>query len=203
MSFMNFGNVYGEVINRLGNRSDITSRAKQWVNQAHFSIGTSYKFYELEVKATSSTSASVRSYSLPTDLRVILSLRDTSNNRKLNLGDWRTFDKLNQVTGKPSRYIRFGSTFELDPTPDAIYNLSLRYLKRLASLLNDSDDFILPDEWIEAIILRACWIGSTSLQMFESANIFKSEYELYIMERKPDYMDSSFDNESGVGIRVD
>lgn len=201
MSYMDFSEIYGEVINRLGNRTDITTRAKQWVNQAQFSISTSYRFFELETSVTGSTTASTRSYSLPSDLRAILSLRDTSNNTKLGLADWRTFDKLNQTTGKPSRYTRFGSSFELDPTPDATYNLSLRYLKRVASLVNDTDEPVLPDEWIEAIILRACWIGSASLQMFEQATAFKDEYVLYVSERKPDQMESAFDAESGVGIR--
>jgi len=201
MAYMNFLAIYTEVISRLGNRTDITTRAKQWVNQAQFSIATSYRFFELEVSVTGSTTSSTRTYSLPSDLRVILSLRDTTNSRKLTQADWRTFDKLNQTTGKPSRYTRFGSSMELDPTPDATYSLSLRYLKRVASMVNGTDEPILPDEWIEAIILRACWIGALALQMLESSKSFKDEYILYISERKPDQIESSFDMETGVGVR--
>ena len=184
MSYMDFGEIYGEVISRLGNRSDITARAKQWVNQAQFSIATSYRFFELEVSVTGSTTSSTRTYSLPSDLRVILSLRDTTNSRKLTQADWRTFDKTSQVTGQPSRYTRFGSSIELDPTPDATYSLSLRYLKRVASMTNDTDEPVLPDEWIEAIILRACWIGALALQMNETSEAFKNEYVLYVSEKK-------------------
>jgi len=198
---MNFLAIYTEVISRLGNRTDITTRAKQWVNQAQFSIATSYRFFELEVSVTGSTTSSTRTYSLPSDLRVILSLRDTTNSRKLTQADWRTFDKLNQTTGKPSRYTRFGSSIELDPTPDDTYGLSLRYLKRVASMVNGTDEPVLPDEWIEAIILRACWIGALALQMLESSKSFKDEYILYISERKPDQIESSFDMETGVGVR--
>src|SRR3972149_10900159 len=201
MSYMDFGEIYGEVISRLGNRSDITARAKQWVNQAQFSIATNYRFFELEVSVTGSTTSSTRTYSLPSDLRVILSLRDTTNSRKLTQADWRTFDKLNQTTGKPSRYTRFGSSIELDPTPDDTYGLSLRYLKRVASMVNGTDEPVLPDEWIEAIILRACWIGALALQMLESSKSFKDEYILYISERKPDQVESSFDIEDGIGVR--
>jgi hypothetical protein len=203
MSYMNFGAIYGEVTNRLGNRSDVTARVKQWVNQAQFSIATSYRFYELEVSVTGSTTSSTRSYSLPSDLRVILSLRDTTNSRKLMPADWRTFDKLSQTTGKPSRYTRFGLTMELDPTPDAVYNLTLRYLKRVASMVNDTDEPVLPNEWIEAIILRACWIGAAALQMEVQATEFKNQYVLYVTERKPDYLESAFDGEYGIELRVD
>ena len=199
---MDFGEIYGEVISRLGNRSDITARAKQWVNQAQFSIATNYRFFELEVSVTGSTTSSTRTYSLPSDLRVILSLRDTTNSRKLTQADWRTFDKTSQVTGQPSRYTRFGSSVELDPTPDATYSLSLRYLKRVASMTNDTDEPVLPDEWIEAIILRACWIGALALQMNETSEAFKNEYVLYVSERKADQVESAFDIESGVGVRT-
>jgi len=199
---MDFGEIYGEVISRLGNRSDITARAKQWVNQAQFSIATNYRFFELEVSVTGSTTSSTRTYSLPSDLRVILSLRDTTNSRKLTQADWRTFDKTSQVTGQPSRYTRFGSSIELDPTPDATYSLSLRYLKRVASMTNDTDEPVLPDEWIEAIILRACWIGALALQMNETSEAFKNEYVLYVSERKADQVESAFDIESGVGVRT-
>ena len=202
MSYMDFGEIYGEVISRLGNRSDITARAKQWVNQAQFSIATNYRFFELEVSVTGSTTSSTRTYSLPSDLRVILSLRDTTNSRKLTQADWRTFDKTSQVTGQPSRYTRFGSSIELDPTPDATYSLSLRYLKRVASMTNDTDEPVLPDEWIEAIILRACWIGALALQMNETSEAFKNEYVLYVSERKADQVESAFDIESGVGVRT-
>ena len=202
MSYMDFGEIYGEVISRLGNRSDITARAKQWVNQAQFSIATSYRFFELEVSVTGSTTSSTRTYSLPSDLRVILSIRDTTNSRKLNKSDWRTFDKVSQTTGQPSRYDRFGSSIELDPTPDDTYGLSLRYLKRVASMTNDTDEPILPDEWIEAIILRACWIGALALQMNETSEAFKNEYVLYVSERKADQVESAFDIESGVGVRT-
>ena len=199
---MDFGEIYGEVISRLGNRSDITARAKQWVNQAQFSIATSYRFFELEVSVTGSTTSSTRTYSLPSDLRVILSIRDTTNSRKLNKSDWRTFDKVSQTTGQPSRYDRFGSSIELDPTPDDTYGLSLRYLKRVASMTNDTDEPILPDEWIEAIILRACWIGALALQMNETSEAFKNEYVLYVSERKADQVESAFDIETGMGVRT-
>lgn len=202
MSYMDFGEIYGEVISRLGNRSDITARAKQWVNQAQFSIATSYRFFELEVSVTGSTTSSTRTYSLPSDLRVILSIRDTTNSRKLNKSDWRTFDKVSQTTGQPSRYDRFGSSIELDPTPDDTYGLSLRYLKRVASMTNDTDEPILPDEWIEAIILRACWIGALALQMNETSEAFKNEYVLYVSERKADQVESAFDIETGMGVRT-
>src|SRR3990167_2717073 len=202
MSYMDFGEIYGEVMSRLGNRSDITARAKQWVNQAQFSIATSYRFFELEVSVTGSTTSSTRTYSLPSDLRVILSIRDTTNSRKLNKSDWRTFDKVSQTTGQPSRYDRFGSSIELDPTPDDTYGLSLRYLKRVASMTNDTDEPILPDEWIEAIILRACWIGALALQMNETSEAFKNEYVLYVSERKADQVESAFDIETGMGVRT-
>lgn len=259
-AYMNFGQIYGEVVNRLGNRTDITTRVKQWVNQAIFSIATSYKFYELEVSATGTTVSETKAYTNPSDLRILLDLScskeqvwsanttyssiliipTTFNGHKytgtgvsgsteptwptgigetvtdgtitwvesglegvtkLTQADWRVLDKSNTTNSNPNRYVRYGNSIELNPIPNGKYRLSIRYLKRVASLVNDSDEPVLPDEWIEAIILRACWIGAMSLQMFDSEKAFKEEYALYVMERKPDYKESSFDMEFGISNR--
>ena len=69
-------------------------------------------------------------------------------------------------------------------------------------MTNDTDEPVLPDEWIEAIILRACWIGALALQMNETSEAFKNEYVLYVSERKADQVESAFDIESGVGVRT-
>lgn len=161
-----------EITSRLGNRSDITARVPQWLNDSYFELLLSprFSFYELDASTTLTTTASTRTYSLSSvsDLWFILSLRDTTNVRRLRRANVRDFDEIQHTEGQPTRYARFGSSLEFDPTPDGTYTLTLRYRKRPPELASGSSPLI-AREWDEVLIALAVLKGREALEQTEQA----------------------------------
>src|SRR5215510_10581549 len=95
-----FDAIQTEVIARLGNRTDINARSAVWINDAYFELlmNPRYIFFELDIAAQAPTVIGQGTYSLPPDLWFILSLRDNTNNIKLQRTHTMVLDKIARVS---------------------------------------------------------------------------------------------------------
>lgn len=171
---ISYDSIVTEVTARLGNRTDIATRVGRWINYAYFELllNPTYSFFELDKSTTFSTVASTRSYDIVTpnpDLWFILIMRDATNQRRVRRASWKTFDESTITTGQPTRYARFGTSVELDPTPDAVYSILMRYRRRPIDLVSGSNMDGLGTEWEEPIVTLASVKGFEALKLSEDA----------------------------------
>lgn len=161
-----------EILARLGNRTGMDARVLTWLNDGYFELLLSprFPFFELDTSTTLTTVASTRTVSLSgvTDLWFILTVRDTTNIRRLRKADVREFDEIAHTTGFPTRYARYGTDLELDPTPDGAYSLQVRYRKRAAELTTGGSH-LLGREWDEVLIALGVLKGREALEQTEQA----------------------------------
>jgi hypothetical protein len=190
-----------EIIARLGNRSDIDARALTWLNDGYVELLLSprFAFYELDTSGTFATVSTTRTYSLTsfTTLWFLLTVRDTTNIRRLRQANVREFDEIQHVAGQPTRYARFGATLELDPTPDGAYTIQLRYRKRPDELVIGGSH-VLGREWDEVLVALAVLKGREALEQTEQAAAQRQLVEMLLAAREEVYALEDMDSDTTI-----
>jgi hypothetical protein len=198
---MGFDAIQTEVIARLGNRGDIAARSVTWINDAYFEIlmNPRFTFFELDSAQIAATTIGQRTYSLPADLWFILSLRDNTNNIKLQRTHTMVLDKIAPTSGQPVRYARFGLAVELDPTPNGVFTLQLRYRKRVTELA-PGGSMIIPREWDEPVTVLAVVKGFEALDNKEKAAFQRQLFDKMLENRQDVPTLEDMDAETTIGI---
>lgn len=199
-----FDAIKTEVTARLGNRTNISSRANIWINDAYFELlmHPRFNFFEIEKAAQANTAVNIRSYDLPTDLWHILDIRDDTNNRKLRRRHWESFDRRSHTLGQPQLYARFGQTIELDPTPSSVVTLIIRYKFRPTDLVTGNSP-ITGREWDEVLTVLSVIKGFEALEEPEKAAIQRQLLEQLLSIREDVPMLESMDAESQIQVRIE
>lgn len=193
-----------EIIYGLGNRSDLDARIPNWLNWAYYEILMTprFSFYELDKQVTTQTINTLRAYDLPDDCWFILSVRDDTNERKLDRKHWQVFDKIAHTPGQPNRYAHFANTIELDPTPDDEYDIILRYRKRPIEIVSDSSP-IIGAEWDEVLVRLTIVKGLESLEQPEKATKQRQLLEAALSLRLDVPQLEDADAETTLGVRFE
>lgn len=192
MGDKDFDNFKSDLKFHLGNRTDVDSSLGGWINTAYRDLTTrnmlwgvkmpeQYVFPQLFTSLSSNTSDGVAYVTAPTDTIYIISIDDTTSDRKLVNIPWREY--LRQ-TGRavadsesaPTKWVRFGSNIYLYPTPDATYALSVYYRKIPAVLSSGSDTTVIGAEWDEPILKLAVIQTFMRYAEYEKAEIEKREW---------------------------
>jgi hypothetical protein len=107
------------------------------------------RFFFNEARATASTTAPVAgvgtsAYALPTDCLELDTLSITSNGSRyeLDVGRWSDVDAWIGITtgfGLPRLYAIYEDQLWVYPVPDAVYTMTLAYLKKLSALSATTD----------------------------------------------------------------
>ncbi len=170
---------------RMGNRKDIDTRLKVWLNAAYFQIGVKYRFRELEKVKEMTTISGTREYDKPPTAYAVRSLRDMTNKRFLGYRHWMSLERLTPSSNKPTKWARHGGLLILDPTPNGAYVIRARITERPMALTypgNDTVSPITPVEWDEALILKAMFIGHNALLEKAKAADANEVYKMYVAE---------------------
>ena len=184
MSMYTFKQLQDQVQDQLA-RFNMTNDIKMFINESYVAIvGNNWKHYVTEKSVNFNTVASTRTYALSTiasDIWFVKSLRDTTNKRKLAKHSWRSFEKTVENESTPSRYDRFGSDIILDPTPDAIVTIRMRYGAMVTLLSADADVPITDHNLDEEIKAGAVWRGFQHLREFDKAKEIITLHPLTIL----------------------
>lgn len=142
------------------------SSSDDWYKIASVASTTSLEMEKAYTKtsALSAGTYTIRKvfYSLSSSVEKILSVRSTVEARKLDLVHFREKDRFrpNQDgTSKASSYIIYGYDSSnnwqicLDPPPDEVYNLEVRFKKKATDLSADADVSIIPEKWHSTVLL--------------------------------------------------
>jgi len=180
---------------QFGNRTDLESVDSTdlygvWINMAYKNLTTrnrfwavkkSFKFPELIVTDVSQSTTDGTAYvSVPTDAIAVYNVQDTTNDRDLDYIKINKYfaytDRSNtDAEGEPNEYSRSDEYIYLHPTPDDTYALEILYRKRPA-VLSGTATTVIGDEWDDAILALACFIGFSWTHEYEKAKERKDEF---------------------------
>ena len=199
---MNVTQMLAELKWRLGNRTDIEPRTLTWLNDAYFELLLSprFTFFETDRLHEWPTIAGTRVYDIVAmvpDLWFILDLRNETTQYKLKRYHWSEFDRKTRVLAMPSRYTRFGPTIELEPVPDKIYDMTMRYRVRPLELV-DGTNHLLTREWDEVIITMAVQKGWEALEQWDKATAQKQIVETQLATREEPHSLEDADSETTI-----
>jgi hypothetical protein len=96
------------------------------------------------------------------------SLDDTDRRIELQYVSVRDIDRSGLSNGAPNFYALTGQNIELYPTPDAVYNLQMRYWMMPSVLALDADVPVMPVDWHHLLWVYAVWLcyeGDDDAQM--------------------------------------
>lgn len=207
---MNYGTMKTLVTRNLGGRDDLAVYVPEWINSTYMDLVTKGKFVELQRFApipvpaldgeqAINTVVDQVPYTLPSDFLFPISVRNVTENYALKPYDIRTFErKRSDVSGRPYRYTTYGGVLLLDPPPDEIYALNMKYRKKLVLpvLTSDSHIPVVGEEWHECIVLGATYRGAYSLS-YPDAQRWKDEWKTFIIEHSEQTTEEEEDADIG------
>jgi hypothetical protein len=199
---VNVNELRSELIWRLGNRTDLAGRSVTWLNDAYFELLLSprFTFFELDRIYQFETVVMQRVYDVVTmipDLWIVLDLRNETMQQKMARFHWSEFDRKWRVYAVPVRYARYARTVELDPTPDKVYQITMRYRLRPPQLIQDGAH-MLTREWDEVLITMAVQKGWEALEQWDKAMAQKQIVETQLGQREEPHSLEDADSETTI-----
>ena len=209
MARQTWAEIKAEATIELRTRTDISSRVEGWLRQAFLEVAYGFRFYELESTKTFTLSVNASEISFTTmgltNLKHVLSLKDTTNNRKVIPSSFRFIDKRNTGTGSPTHYCRFGNSLLFDSAPSSSgVEYRLRYRKQVTEPNFSSTSAYpdTPDEWDEVIRMKALVRGSHSLYEYEVSDLWEAKVNRLIAAMPIDETVESEDQDFGITPRI-
>jgi len=181
-------------------RSDLTTRINNWINDVRRDIALKYNFNYLYAEATCTTSAGSARYALPEDYLGHLTIM--LDDKKLMKVAPREFDELTGIdhdvttttgyltysedtgdeTSTPDYYVDRGMEIELYPAPDAAYTLKMRYYAQPEEWTDDANEDYVSRFHYEAMIWGVCLRGAMFLEEDNKIAIYAQAYQSAIDE---------------------
>jgi hypothetical protein len=168
-----------------------------WLNHTltHVCHPKVYKHPNLEERELVTLLAATNSYNLATDTIIVVGVRNTTavSGYRLHPQNKRWFrDRAQDVTGRPSHYLRYGSLatrviLKVYPTPSAEYVGQVLEVQTYVypTLFSDAAGdvaSVIAAEWDEVLELGAIWRGWRTLQNPVLSDRYKGDYAAMINE---------------------
>ena len=180
---------------QFGNRTDLESvddvnMYGVWINMAYQNLTTRNRFWSLKrdfkfpkllaIDDTQSTSDGVAYVNVPTGALIVNNVYDATNDRDLvyikPAKYFKYTDRSNtDAEGEPTEYTRHGSYVYLHDTPAATYSLEIDY-RKIPAVLSGTATTEIGEEWDEAILSLAAYIGFSWVHEYEKAEKRKEEF---------------------------
>lgn len=172
------------------------------LNDAYREIANKYRFHRLRKLCTFDTEIGTSRYGLPTDCSVVLRVRDTTNEVKLEkFGDRRMADRADAtMQAKPKSYARYRDFVELDPIPDGVYTIELFYKSAITELVADGDVPVIPDSWHEGIVKLARFKYFEDQVDLPKAKAAYDLFGAWIQDQPVEVDEEKLDMDSGVSV---
>lgn len=140
----------------------------RYLNIALRRVARKIDFYAEESSQAFATVAGTAAYAWPTDLGRMRYLRLVDDAVVLTPTRLREVDSSAASTGKPRLYALSGAGVMLYPTPDAAYNMMLRYYALPALMVADTDVPAIPEDYHSSLTFYAiqrCYEREDDAQM--------------------------------------
>ena len=189
----------------LKNRTDISTRLEGWLREAFLEVAYGYRFHELENTVTFTLlSANEKTFAAigVTDLKFVLSLRDTTNKRRITPTTFRVIDNLGDNIVIPQRYCRFASSFLFDGSPSTSTSYRLRYKRKITEPVYSGSVYPdTPEEWDEVIRLLAVSRGFHALHEANNADGIEKRVQRVIARLPVEEEVDAEDDVVSIGVR--
>lgn len=177
------------------------STLNRLINDAYREITDKYPFNETRCVMSFDTVPGTDRYQRPAQMSVIRRIWDETNKRKLVKRGPRFMatQRANVPSGKPTSYVFVRDYIHLFPAVDGVYTLNIFGVSAVASLVDDTDTFIIPEAWHAGIVLKA-----RHLFYDERGDIGKAIYSLNAwkdwVSDKPSEIDQEKEDHDDVGV---
>jgi len=170
---------------------------KQYINQILEEVCSKYYWTFRERSFTLHTVAGQREYSLPSDVAtadiIKNGIRIQNSFRPLYFMISSDLDCIAQQSGKPYRYSVYSDKLILDPTPDAVYTLTIKYLTANFAYASDgvtaqpvlnlgTDVTIIPDRFIKVVEWGAYSLYRQNFSPDEKYSLARSKYLEFLLD---------------------
>lgn len=177
-TLLSWSGAVDEVILRLGNRTDIDTRAELWLNTAQYLFAKCWlDNTDFDETSTFYTNSGQAEYGLDsvvaaiTDIigiECVTSQDDTLTTPvifKMQRFPWQEYRALSQLgSGQPSQWTRRGTTMAFSPEPDDSYLITVDYRRMPQQGVIEIDPG--SQEWLLKV---ATWVGWSALQQSDRA----------------------------------
>ena len=203
MGDLTYDQIETEVKKELLDRDDLDVVIQNAIQHAHQEIGTVFRHFELEELAITNLIVGYRRYTLPADLRTIITVRDETAGRRIQKEDYRIFDDMGIFTSGPlTRYARYGNYIEFDHYADSTNQITIRYNKKVSTFSGSETSYLAP-EWDEAIVLGAIYRVLQRIKEYEQSEIVKQRYIELVQSRTDPRDIEDEDIEQSLGVRIE
>lgn len=162
-----------------------TSEITNYINDTQNDVFTEHRLPFMQTTQTYQTTVDdsdlTSGTGLPTDFVQAIDLVMTTQGREsvLEYRDFRQMDEFYPAqpqTGTPTAWYQYGTEILLYPTPDAVYDLTLRYHKRPVTLAADADVPEIPKEYEELLVVGAAYRVLQVKDNYDQAAILENKY---------------------------
>lgn len=161
-----------------------TNVLNDFINEANLQIADVHDWPWRITQTTFPTIAGVGTYTLPANhLRTrTLKIAQARPMAQRNLLDLETLFYDDQAVGQPTDYALEGAELLLRAVPDAIYNVSHRYLMFEPALTQDQDEPLMPEQFQTSIVELASALAFRRIGNFEAAAVAQAAFEGWLLK---------------------
>lgn len=181
-----------DVVQRMGARTDITTRAQYWVFESLIQLTSNIDFEELEVQGANVTLvAGTSTYTIAAtfadagdvvqtimDFVVYTDYGSNTTTLRLKYSDILEGDKITPLEGTyPTQWSRTGARVMFRPVPNLAYTMFMRYRRQhplTGTIPYDTTTILLPTEWDIVIKTLAMSEGYDELKEHDRAATLKN-----------------------------
>lgn len=166
------------------------TRAKRWLNESYLELCELADWPFLEADITGTAPLTI------TDLRQILSVRDSTNKTQLWGDDRRTmldrFEDLT-ITGTPTQFYLEASILKVYPANTSA-SLQVRYVAIPTALSVDADKPVIPNQYQYLIIDGAVIRAMKDSDNFNGVAVLRAEYDVGVGRMMQTYLNRNLHN---------
>lgn len=166
---------------------------KRWLNQAQRKAVIQSEFRTQETAQSYETTAEDGSLALPEDFGRFIDFIGPEGTGSVTPLSREDFDSLPVSSGRPAYYLIRGNELLLYPTPDAGYDLTLRYWRLPQDMEADGDEPEIPVQYHEVLIAYAMQKAYARENDYTASNFWKAEWEAGVGKMRGEAQSDTFD----------
>lgn len=208
MALLTLEDIKNDVLAHGFSAQNYSARIDNWANEAQQKIFRKADLLEGSYSQTINTEVGKYRYLIEQDFARVEAVHIKSNEPDTRLTPFEStadFDEQDKLpNGEPSRYLIFydselgGNSIWLNPTPNNIYEILIRYKKIAVTLENPSDKPAIPFDYIYLIVEYCLYKAYLAEGDIEMSNIHKSIFDKDLVQFTDDVQSSRNDGPTQV-----
>ena len=183
----------------IGGRLDLLPTISRYFDRAYTEAQVSNDARVLRASTAFGTSDGVANYPLPVDFWAVRRVKNNTSPAILKSVSPERYDTLTTQRQSPRAYSIFEGYVWLWPTPDAAYDITLRYRRKLPVLL-DEETHLLGPEWDDVLLYSTAARAADSLNEHDRATNLRRIARFYAKQLEDDEAFDLLDRNEGIEL---